>query len=154
MYTTDGYDYEEMRTYVENARDVDNTVARAALADLFTASGRKITSEVNFNVTEDPDFGYAWAYEDGDAVFNGNTVTRAFRCTYMPPDGTSIEGFITVVAASDTTRQLRTESLGTTSVFSKRIENFTYTSTGPVYIIIYRGTFSPDNFLQTIYISD
>ena len=154
MYTTDGYDYEEMRTYVENARDVDNTAARAALADLFTASGRKITSEVNFNVTEDPDFGYAWAYEDGDAVFNGNTVTRAFRCTYMPPDGTSIEGFITVVAASDTTRQLRTESLGTTSVFSKRIENFTYTSTGPVYIIIYRGTFSPDNFLQTIYISD
>lgn len=151
MYTTDGYDYEEMRTYVENARDVDNTAARAALADLFTASGRKITSEVNFNVTEEPDFGYAWVYEDRDAVIDGSTVTRAFRCSYMPPDGADLEGFITVVAASDPATQIRTESLGMATVFGKLVENFTYTSPGPVYIIVYRGTFSPDNFLSVLY---
>lgn len=151
MYTTDGYDYEEMRTYVEDARDEGNTAARTALTDLFTASGRKITSEVNFNVTEDPDFGYGWAYEDRDAVIDGSTVTRAFRCAYVPPNEEDIEGFITVVAASDPATQLRTESLGMATVYGKLVENFTYTSPGPVYVIIYRGTFSPDNFLSVLY---
>ena len=69
----------------------------------------------------------------------------------MGADG--VEGFLTIVSASDPTVQLITPvSLGTsTDGASFTTGDLSYNSTGAVYIIIYSRSFSPENFLCVWY---
>lgn len=165
LYTVGGYSQHEMENVIWG--DGNNKEPTAAeIAAVFTGNGRRISSEVRFTVANTTPLGDAYFYSTSDPIIdrtNDNT-SYYFSCSYYPVTDGTTEGFLALVSASDPSTPLTLDhpdadagnptriSLGKDGNYGIRIERLAVPTTGPVYAIIYSGTFSPSNFLYVQYI--
>ncbi|MBR5006205.1 MAG: hypothetical protein IKY07_03850, partial [Clostridia bacterium] len=152
LYTADGFTLDDMSEFLNKLYN-DGITAGEGIPYVFTDAGRKISDDATFTKTTSDPIGDAWVYNQADPyVTEGPVTVRSFGGSYTAPED-GVEGFLTIVSASDPTVQLITPvSLGTsTDGASFTTGDLSYNSTGAVYIIIYSRSFSPENFLCVWY---
>jgi hypothetical protein len=152
LYTADGFTLDDMSEFLNKLYN-DGITADEGIPYVFTDAGRKISDDATFTKTTSDPIGDAWVYNQADPyVAEGPVTVRSFGGSYTAPED-GVEGFLTIVSASDPTVQLITPvSLGTsTDGASFTTGDLSYNSAGAVYIIIYSRSFSPENFLCVWY---
>ena len=146
LYIADGYTATEMQELVwsdENAQQ---------LVNIFTVSGRQVSSNVNVTVRDSDPIGDGFFYDRSDPQVIRGELVLSLSCYYYPENGK--EGFLTVVSAADpTTHLIDPISLGTTDNYGYDTGQLFCHTEGPVYVIIYTGSFSPENYLVVRYVT-
>ena len=152
LYTADGLTEENVMDLYFNAFE-EESQGLADFNNTFITNGRRITENVSFTVQELAYKGDAFIYEEDNPHNTGSGVIYSYACYYYLPDGqTGIPGYFTIVSAADPTVHLIEPILiGTTDSSRISTGRLTVNTLDPVYIIIYTGTFSPENFLYVQY---
>ncbi|MBO4326697.1 MAG: hypothetical protein J5950_05460 [Clostridia bacterium] len=152
LYTADGYTLDNMIDYLNDYNDPTTSTGNDFL-NIFTETGRKISSDATLTVGNNTYPGYGWLWDDADPyVTEGSVTVRSFSGSYeAPSEGVTV--YLTIVSASNPSVHLITPvKLGSSaSETSFSTGALSYTGTDPVYIIIYSGTFSPENYIYVKY---
>lgn len=149
LYTVDGYTSEEMEALVWGTTTEPTPAGTAAP---FLDSGRRISSEISFNASGTAPLGDASLYCHNSPIVSDNTTLYYLTCFCYPKEDGVVESFLTIVSASDPSVQLLAPiSLGKNTVSGERYDRLAVNSTGPVYAIIYRESFAPENYLYVLY---
>ena len=151
FWTVVGYSAEQ----IDNALwgQNGNSSNAESLSEIFWNNGRRISSYVTVSITITEELGYGYMYISSDPVASTNGYYYSFECSYSPLTEGTVEGFFTMVSASDPTVQLITPlSLGTNSTWEYSVSRQFVQSTSPVFAIIYSESFDPSNFLYVMYI--
>ena len=151
LYTADGYTVDEMQDMFYEATEAEDYEKAMPLINAFISSGRRVSKNVSYNVPDDD--GYKG---DGYTTINSAQIVRdrlLVNATVSYYGDTGLEGFLVFVSASDPTVMLSDPiSLGTGSTYGYSIDPTYLDTTDPVYMIIYTGTFSPENYIVIDYI--
>ncbi|MBP5173974.1 MAG: hypothetical protein ILP01_03405, partial [Clostridia bacterium] len=146
LYIADGYTAAEMQELVwseENAQQ---------LVNIFTVSGRQVSSGVSVTIKDSSPIGDGFFYDRSDPQVIRGELVISLSCYYYPEDGK--EGFLTVVSAADPTTQLIDPiSLGTTENYGYDTGQLFCHTEDPIYVIMYTGSFKPENYLVVRYVT-
>jgi hypothetical protein len=146
LYIADGYTASEMQDLVWDEESAQQ------LVNIFTVSGRQVSSSVNVTVRDSSPIGDGFFYDRSDPQIIRGELVLSLSCYYYPENNK--EGFLTVVSAADPTTQLIDPiSLGTTDNYGYDTGQLFCHTEGPVYVIMYTGSFSPENYLVVQYVT-
>ncbi len=152
LYTADGLTEDNVMALYFNAFDEDPQ-GLADFNNTFITNGRRITENVSFKVQETAYKGDGFIYDIDDPANTGSAVIYNLAIYYYKPeDVASAPGYLAIVSAADPTVNLIDPILiGTEDTSNFRPGRLTVNTLDPVYIIIYTGTFSPENYLYVRY---
>ena len=132
----------------------DGTSSSEGFPYVFTERGRKISGDVTVTKRETTPIGDGWMYnqEDPYVTAASETVRNLSGRYYACEDG--VEGFLTIVSASNpSVRLVSPVSLGTSTDSEFNTGPLTVQGTDPVFIIIYSRSFSPENYICIWYVT-
>jgi hypothetical protein len=163
FYTIDGYSFNEMEVLLWGDGNMQEPTS-AEVYEVFK-KGRRTSAEVSFNTanTSPRDDAYIFTNTAPTVDTASNTAVYYLTWSYYPLVDGQTEAFVAVVSASDTSTPLTLRhpdvdrnyptrlSIGKNSAYSEHIDRLTVDTAGPVYIIVYTGSFDESNFLYVIY---